>query len=419
VLYRLPDVIQAQIICVAEGEKDCDNLTSLGFVATCNPMGAGKWRDEYSQALRGKDVIVFGDLGDEDGAGERHTAHVIQSLVGKANSIKHVTLPEGFHDVSDYIASLSPETAADTIRKLIEQTPELSSLNSSGLAGNNALVDDFPEPLSEVAFHGLAGDIVRRIEPHTEADRAALLIQLLITFGNVIGNNAHAMADGSRHAMNLFPVLVGQTSKARKGTSWAHVRRTFKHADEPWEQQCIANGLSSGEGVIWAVRDPVIKRERQKNGGYTDAVVDAGISDKRLCVIEGEFANVLKVMTHEGNTLSPVIRSAWDGGNLRSMTKNSEARATGAHISIIGHITRDELRRLLTETEGANGFANRFLFLGVQRSKCLPEGGSLDAENLNDLVVRLHDAIEFARNAGQVTRSERARGHWRIVYPEL
>jgi hypothetical protein len=89
-------------------------------------------------------------------------------------------------------------------------------------------------------------------------------------------------------------------------------------------------------------------------GGYETEIADAGIDDKRLSAMEGEFANVLKVMSREGNTLSPVIRSAWDSGNLRSMTKNSEARATDAHISITGHITRDELRRLLTETESVN-----------------------------------------------------------------
>jgi len=124
-------------------------------------------------------------------------------------------------------------------------------------------------------------------------------------------------------------------------------------------------------------------------------------------------------MRREGNTLSPVIRGAWDSGNLRSMTKNSEARATSAHISIIGHITRDELRRLLTETESANGFGNRFLWLAVRRSKCLPEGGNIDHENLNNLVIQLHDAIEFARNAGEVTRGEDARELWRTVYPSL
>ncbi len=89
VLYRLPDVKSAQTVCVAEGEKDADNLAKLGFVATTNPLGAGKWRDAYSETLRGKDVIVFGDVGDDDGAGEKHTQQRIESLSGKAKSIKH------------------------------------------------------------------------------------------------------------------------------------------------------------------------------------------------------------------------------------------------------------------------------------------------------------------------------------------
>lgn len=114
-----------------------------------------------------------------------------------------------------------------------------------------------------------------------------------------------------------------------------------------------------------------------------------------------------------------MLRSAWDSGNLRSLTKNSPARATDAHVSIIGHITKDELRRLLTETESANGFANRYLFPAVRRSKYLPEGGNIDAENLNDLVTRLHSAIEFARQAGEITRSDEARELWARIYPEL
>jgi Protein of unknown function (DUF3987) len=301
----------------------------------------------------------------------------------------------------------------------------LNSLNSYGRGGDeeaddDAAIDDFPEPLSDAAFHGLAGDIVRRISPHTEASEAALLVQTLTSHGNTIGRNAHAIADGSYHYTNLFVVMVGETSKSRKGTSEAHVRRFFKRADEEWAQRCIGHGLSSGEGLIWAVRDPITKTvKNKKSGEYETEIVDQGVDDKRLNVVEGEFANVFKVMTREGNTLSPVIRNAWDSGDLRSMTKNSEARATGAHISIIGYITKDELRRSLTETESANGFANRFDFVAVRRSKVLPEGGDIDSENLNDLVTRLHNAIEFGRNAGQVTRDEGARELWRICYPAL
>lgn len=296
----------------------------------------------------------------------------------------------------------------------------VSSFNSLARSGEHDAVEDFPEPLSDVAFQGLAGDLVRRIEPHTEADRAALLIQILTAFGNVIGHDPFAMADGSRHAMNLFCVLVGESSKSRKGTSQQHVLRVFGHADQNWREKCIVNGLSSGEGLIWAVHDEITRTvEDKKTGERKTELVDAGIADKRLCVTEGEFANVLKVITREGNTLSPVIRASWDSGNLRTLTKNSPACATDAHISIVGHITNCQLRRLLTETESANGFGNRFLWLAVRRSKCLPEGGNIDAENLNDLIMRLHTAIEFARNASEVTRDDESRELWRIVYPEL
>src|SRR5262249_31932990 len=155
----------------------------------------------------------------------------------------------------------------------------------------------------------------------------------------------------------------------------------------------------SGEGLIWVVRDPIeekkeIKVKGRHTGDYETVVVDFGIADKRLFVIEAEFANVLKVMAREGNTLSPVIRSAWDSGNLRTITKNSPAMATDAHISIIGHITRAELARLLTQTESANGFGNRFLWPAVKRSKYLPEGGAINTIKFNDLLDRLRVAIE-------------------------
>jgi hypothetical protein len=120
VLYRLPEVSKAETVCLAEGEKDADNLNSLGFTATTNPMGAGKWRDEYSETLRGKDVLVFGDVGDPDKKGERHTEAVIQSPKGKAKSVRHSKLPGGFHDVSDFIASFpSAEQAKEALANLI------------------------------------------------------------------------------------------------------------------------------------------------------------------------------------------------------------------------------------------------------------------------------------------------------------
>ena len=264
--------------------------------------------------------------------------------------------------------------------------------------------------LKPEALHGLAGDFVKALDPHTEADPVAVLGQVLTYFGNVIGRGPHFVAEADHHALNLFATFVGETSKARKGSSEGHVRALFNQVDGDWIEQRIQHGLSSGEGLIWSVRDPIEKG---------DEVVDYGVSDKRVLVVESEFASTLRVIGRDGNTLSPVVRNAWDRGDLRTMTKNSPAVATGAHVSVIGHITADELRRYLTSTEAGNGFGNRFLWFAVRRSKCLPEGGHFTDADREPFAERFRAAVEFARGAGELRRGDDAREVWAAIYPEL
>jgi hypothetical protein len=271
----------------------------------------------------------------------------------------------------------------------------------------------WPE-LSAEALYGLPSDLVRAIEPHSEADPAALLANVLCAFGNVVGRGAFARVGADEHHPKLFVGLVGETAKGRKGVSWGPVWDLFREVDPGWAEDRVVSGLSSGEGVIYAVRDEV--RELKKD---EDVVKDSGEKDKRLLVMEGELANVLKVMGREGNTLSPIIRQAWDGDRLRTLTKNSPTKATGAHVSIIGHITKAELLRHLNETEAANGFANRFLWLMVRRSKELPFGGEWDVADVAPLVRRLDSAVRFARQPRVIRWGESAREVWREVYGPL
>jgi hypothetical protein len=280
----------------------------------------------------------------------------------------------------------------------------------------------WPAPVDPAAFHGLAGDFVRAVEPHSEADPVALLIQFMVGFGNAIGRRAHFRAESDQHYLNLFCVLVGRTSKGRKGTSWGRVKRVMEQVDPQWASSRIVTGLSSGEGLIWEVRDPIVQQKSRQREGQTEtyeAQVDAGVADKRLTVLESEFARTLRVMSRESNTLSAIIRQAWDTGDLRAMTKNSPARATGGHISIIGHVTKDELTRELSVTDTANGFGNRFLWLAVERSKCLPEGGRLDQVDLEPLVHQLRAAVQVGQTTGEMYRDEEATAIWREVYPSL
>jgi len=270
--------------------------------------------------------------------------------------------------------------------------------------------------LDDAALYGLAGDIVRAIEPHTESDPVALLMQLLTFFGNCINRTAYGIAEVKNHYMNLYSVLVGETSKARKGTSSDHIRKLFQSIDPHWEMSCIKRGLSTGEGVIWEVHDE-IKKWSEKEQDYR--IIEPNVEDKRRCILESEFALVLRVGERQGNTLSEVLRVAWDGDILSTMTKNSPAQATGAHISIVGHITSDELRRYLTKTEIANGFGNRFLWLSVKRSKSLPDGGNIDEVDFAPLIKRLREAVIDARKTAKMQRNNQAKDIWHDVYDDL
>src|SRR5439155_1606244 len=108
--------------------------------------------------------------------------------------------------------------------------------------------------------------------------------------------------------------------------------------------------------------------------------------------------------------------------NLRTLTKNSPARATGAHISVIGHITKDELCRYLYRTELGNGFANRFLFPVVKRSKLLALGGPpIPQEELTKLIGDLRAAIAFAtqNSESELQLDEEAKSLWCERYERL
>jgi hypothetical protein len=125
--------------------------------------------------------------------------------------------------------------------------------------------------LNEDALHGLAGEVVRAIEPYTESDPVALLMQFIAYFGNIIGRDpmegsAYYVVEADKHYPNLFVVLVGETSKSRKGTSAGRIRDIMMAVDSDWVSGCTANGLSSGEGVIWRCDVPDSHKQKQEDG---------------------------------------------------------------------------------------------------------------------------------------------------------
>ena len=272
--------------------------------------------------------------------------------------------------------------------------------------------------LSSDALPGLVGEFVNHVCDRSEADPAAVLTTFLVRFGAECGNLSHVMVGESKHYARLFSAIVGDSSKARKGTSATPVKKVFSaiHGGS-----LLSKGpLSTGEGLIYAVRDELQEWViNNKTGEGKWIIKDPGITDKRLFVQEEEFASALQATKREGNTLSPILRGLWDDGDAEPLTKTSRCKTTGAHISLITHITLGELRKTLTVTEQLNGFGNRFLWVCSQRKKILPRPEQMDLKWLLDFQGRLNKITQAARMVGRMQYTPEAWELWDSEYPRL
>jgi putative DNA primase/helicase len=146
--YRFPELLAANLdetVYAPEGEKDVDLLAKLGLVATTNPEGAGKWRDEFTDALKGRHVAI---LQDNDEAGRKHAETVAGALYGEAASVKVVALPDlpQGGDVSDWI---NAGNSVDDLLRIVDETPQWEPPLSS---------EDTPDQFDEVGT--LLSDVV-------------------------------------------------------------------------------------------------------------------------------------------------------------------------------------------------------------------------------------------------------------------
>ncbi len=262
-----------------------------------------------------------------------------------------------------------------------------------------------PEPpaLADPALYGLAGLAVCSFAAHTEADPAAILLQFLAAFGNILGPGPHCTVGATRHGLNLFVVLVGESSKARKGTSWRQVASLFTEVDPLWVARRITIARPTAHGITNALRD------------------QDPPTDRRLFLLAEEFASVLHMLGQRTGQLSPLLRCAWDGGDLSASNGSYFLRATNAHLSIVAHITESELAQHLTRVEAHNGFANRCLWTSVRRGQSLPEGGGVPQGDLSALAGELRRTLNWAQSQTEILfrRTPAARELWMDRYPAL
>ncbi len=253
-----------------------------------------------------------------------------------------------------------------------------------------------PSPMRGEAFRGLIGEAVGLFAESCEASREALLLHTLIALSALPDCAGVHVGRARPVGCALQALIVGPSAHARKGTA-ASMAVELLGAVAPAfvfgassESELIVpsvsrvlSGVSSGEGLIFVIRDP---RQLGKD-------TDPGSPDKRLLLRLEEFSALLKVAAREGNTLSEIFRQLHDGGALSVPTRRDALQASRSHVAAFAHCTPAELRARLRSVELVNGMANRWLIAYIERGRVEPEPPRLDMPRLtrlaNDLRARL------------------------------
>ncbi len=421
-------------------EKQAKPLPALAAASTALP--ATEREQRFAEAALADEVAKLTAMHEGEGrnAALNSAAHAIGTMDGwidlniAANALYQASI------ANSYVAKDGETAAKDTLtsgliagrnnpRPLLGLPSHIEAIDLSAMVRNGINkwklrqiaepAKEWLAPLSDAAYIGLSGEFIRLVAPHTEGDPCALLIALLTVVGSLMGRGAYLPVGPTMHYPNLFSVIVAETSKGRKGTVMAEAKRFAKMID-PTISNRMLGGLSSGEGLIEAVRDARFEDAPKKESHVPiPQVVDNGIDDKRLLVTESEMGQALQAAGRDGNTLSATLRLAWDGDELRTLARSNKNICRKPHISIFGNITLDELQRLLTSTDRNNGFANRFLWICARRSQLLPWGGNVDETALQSLASKAAHVIHLSSHYGRCGWTPDAASMWAKEYGRL
>lgn len=403
-------------IYFTEGEKKALALSQLGLAA----IGLGGiWSfakpksEEFINDLNGvnwanRDAYIVFDTDEKKTTRDQvdMAANKLASMLWRqgVRTVYRIILPAGEDVCKQGVDDFLVAEGEDAFYSLVESAaivPNQAGISSISLISSTPI-------LGRQAYIGPIGKFLDDVSPHTEATDVGILAHLLSAIGAMIGPKPHAQA-GREQPCRLNTALVGPTSTGRKGTSYVPVKQLIQAIDpEFYQSQCVS-GLSSGEGLINKVAD---KKQRSDDDELDDVV------DKRLLVVESEFARVLAQTKRDGNILSQVLRESFDSGDLGVLTRDPLS-AKDAHICIVGHITPEELKLKLNEVEKANGFGNRFLWFVVLSEKHMPFAEMVPKRIINQHANEFEKIFRFVSGVSHVKLDDDAKGHWEQLYAEL
>ncbi|MDM0113927.1 DUF3987 domain-containing protein [Variovorax sp. J22R133] len=272
----------------------------------------------------------------------------------------------------------------DAVRKCFEKAEAVEEVHD----------DDHPDPHRNVprpdpaALYGLIGEIALAAAETTEANPFAVALNVMTYLSAAVGRVAYYPVGNTFHHPRLFGLHVGRTGRGRKGDATSIVQRidkAIRAKDEYIAPQVHRGGLSTREGLAFLIHD-----------GYMDGKNEVPpIHDKRLYVVESEFANVLNQTKRDGNTLSPALRDVFDGTSIKPATKTNRLGATDPHVAMSCAVTPSELRSMLATRELTNGFANRFMMVFAEREHLVPFPRPTSPHVIDGFADRIIDALKW------------------------
>ena len=333
VVYRLPEVIAAiedgDTVFIVEGEKDADRLAAEGYVATCNPHGAGKWRPEYNATFNGAHVVI---VADRDEPGRAHALNIATQLEPHAASIKIVEAAAG-KDISDHLA------AGFTVEDLVVIDPD--DLAQPGTDIDPADIDTGPSSWVPVDLtDALAGVDIPAPEIWYRTDQTPLIYRARVHW-----------FQGESESCKSWAAQTIVAEQLTQGHNVLYI--DYEDDDRGVVSRLLALGTpadSIARHLTYIRPDEPL---RDRHGRYTDGWVDFADTLEttyRLCVIDG----VTEAMTTEGLELnSNTDIAAW----MRLLPKR--IAATGAAVICIDHVTKNG------ETQGRYAIGGQHKLAGV------------------------------------------------------
>lgn len=245
-----------------------------------------------------------------------------------------------------------------------------------------------PDP---ACLYGLIGEVARAGSDGTETNPYAIAVNFMAYLSCAIGRGVYLPIGNTWHHSRLFCLHIGRSGRGRKGDALSLVLRldeALRELNPLFAPPIHRGGLSSREGLVALMHD-----------GYKQGKQEVpAIEDKRLWVVESEFANVLHQGRREGNTLSAALRDCWDGVCLKPATKSNRLYASHPHLCLSGAVSPSELIGLMTARELSNGFANRFLMIWAERSQILPFPRATAQTKVNELAEKVLRILEMVQS---------------------